>query len=133
MKKIPFEMNTSKNNRQHLRRFFTKSIEKLDRTLKLKDTCKENLLSLLRQLDDKSSRLFDADREIKELSSFETVNDEKLEMEYNEVEYFKDVLIKYRFICESRLNQIKKDQEDRLSGSIVSITEKFQRNSNFLN
>lgn len=89
--------------REIIRKYFMRTSEEIEKKLN-GELADEDMLSLLRQLNDKGDRLFSADENIRGMLLVGDVEEEKLDEEYSKVEFYREELIKLRVKCEVYLS-----------------------------
>ncbi|XP_045479807.1 cell division cycle 5-like protein [Harmonia axyridis] len=97
------------------RNYFTipyhrKTCAEIDLKINDKERNKDNVLSLLRQLEDKGDRLFAADENIRGIILTDGAKDEDLEEEFDKVEFYREELIRQRSKYEVMLKKIPEDR-----------------------
>ncbi|XP_074035654.1 uncharacterized protein [Leptinotarsa decemlineata] len=119
-------MDIMQKEREQLRRHFRNTSSDLDVALSTKQTSKAQILSLLRQLEDKSDRIFTIDENFKEQLFSGKFNDAEVQQEFDEMEFYRAEVIKYKSECEIRLadNQMRADCG---TSSQISYGEKINR------
>lgn len=87
-----------------------KTCAEIDLKINDKERNKDDVLSLLRQLEDKGDRLFAADENIRGIILTDGAKDEDLEEEFDKVEFYREELIRQRSKYKVMLKKIPEDR-----------------------
>ncbi|XP_044757073.1 uncharacterized protein LOC123315444 [Coccinella septempunctata] len=99
-------MESFKKEREIIRKHFKKICAEIDLKISDKERSKDDMLSLLRQLEDKGDRLFSSDENIRGMLLSNETEEEDLEEEFNKVEFFREEFVRKRTECEAELKKL---------------------------